>query len=78
MAKLEEFYVFVMEGPMPGDESIINLQAVNSTGDMLWLPLATHNSSELGRLKELAEGIGGQFRRDIKLLKFTRGEEIIG
>jgi hypothetical protein len=76
MAKLKELYVFVMEGPLPEDEGIINFQAYNNMDEILWLPLATHRAEDLERFRPLAQGIGAQLNRNIKLVKFTSREDL--
>ena len=78
MAKLEELYVFVMEGPLPEDEGIINFQAYNNMGEILWLPLATHRAEDLERFRPLAQGIGVLLNRNVKLVKITGREEVEG
>ena len=71
MPRIDSLYAFVAEESGPEDEGIIGIQT-----DWGWMPLVGADMARVESLRPLAESIGQQTGKRIKLLHFETRQEV--
>ena len=71
MPRIEEMYAFVAEDKGPDDEGIIGFMA--ETG---WMPMVGADMARVESLKPIAQHVARATGKKIKLLRFTKREEL--
>lgn len=77
MPKIEQMYAFVCEDSGPDDEGVIAIQTPpGNDGTTLWLPLVGADMARVESLRSIAQGIGRQIGKTVKLVRFTNREDV--
>ena len=71
MPRIEEMYAFVAEESGPGDEGVV---AMNT--EFGWMPMVGADMARVASLRPIALGIAKSSGKRIKLLHFTKREEL--
>lgn len=75
MPRIDSMFAFVAEDSGPDDEGVIG--AMTKDG---WMPLVGADMARVNSLRPIAEGVAQQLGKPVKLLHFTKREdlEVIG
>lgn len=71
MPKIDEMFAFVVEDSGPDDEGIIGMNTVSG-----WMPLVGADMARVDSLRPIALGLARGMGKTIKLLHFTKREEV--
>lgn len=71
MPKIDGMFAFVMEDSGPEDEGVIGMETPRG-----YLPLVGADMKRVDALRPIAQGIAAQVGKPVKLIHFTRREEL--
>ena len=71
MPRIEEMYAFVTEDKGPGDEGVIGTDT-----PLGWMPFVGADMARIKSLRPLALQIAKNLGKEVKLLHFTKREEL--
>ncbi|GAH63416.1 unnamed protein product [marine sediment metagenome] len=77
MPRIDQMYAFIVEDSGPDDEGVIGIQSMEGEGGQrIWLPLVGADMSRVNSLKPIAQGIGQQIGKKVKLVQFSNRRDL--